>query len=354
MTANKGDKSAYWDWTPEIWRWNPKLGCWSPEYGGPSANVSLEISTAGQNPAEAYDYWRETVLHGWDADSPDTNQRRGFSARASALFTPRGNLFWYRSDAVSGRRTERQCRLYEGEPINLGLVLAGKRHHEQAGDRAQSAGPGELIFYDPAYPSRTAWEEHSGVHLTLERESVRKALGGYLPPPSQVIAGLRHSRLYPFLYAQLQLLAQYGGRLASHERALVLEQTQDLALAALGSSALDEPDGAGHRNGNGLFLAAQHLVQQQLANPEFNARAIARHLSCSRASLYRAFAQQGLTVAGYLRDARLQRVHQLLQSAPPHLTIAEIAARCGFLDSASFSRLFRHHFGISPRELRHG
>jgi AraC-like DNA-binding protein len=70
--------------------------------------------------------------------------------------------------------------------------------------------------------------------------------------------------------------------------------------------------------------------------------------------LHKIFHDQGLTVAGWIRQRRLERCHRdladpVLRSHPIHA----IATRWGFSDSAHFSRLFRAAYGTSPRDYRH-
>ena len=51
------------------------------------------------------------------------------------------------------------------------------------------------------------------------------------------------------------------------------------------------------------------------------------------------------------RSIRLARGRQLL--AYSHLSIAQIAAACGFSDLASFSHAFSREFGRAPSRSRH-
>ncbi len=72
---------------------------------------------------------------------------------------------------------------------------------------------------------------------------------------------------------------------------------------------------------------------------------------CSPSSLRRSFeALIGLSPTQYLTRLRLQRATELLQSTA--LPLSDIAQQCGFYDSAQFSRRFRAHAGLSPREYR--
>src|SRR5690606_38652258 len=140
------------------------------------------------------------------------------------------------------------------------------------------------------------------------------ALGGKVPAASVLVRALTASSLWPFLRSQMALLARQIPTLSSAERALLLDHTIDLAIAALQTVGLK----AHHRQEptrHGLFLAAQRFIDRHLASPDLSIAAIARAVGCSRATLYRAFAENNLTVAGYIREQRLQRLNRLLRTA---------------------------------------
>jgi AraC-like DNA-binding protein len=59
----------------------------------------------------------------------------------------------------------------------------------------------------------------------------------------------------------------------------------------------------------------------------------------------------GMTFIGHVTRVRI--MNALRQLRETDLTIAEIAARCGFSDQSYFDRRFRQAFGKSPREWRH-
>ena len=132
--------------------------------------------------------------------------------------------------------------------------------------------------------------------------------------------------------------------------AAALENTIDLALATLreGVVAAKNSDEAGSREG--LFLAAKRYIETHLCDPNMKVDDIAQAVACSRATLYRIFAEHDLTVAGYIRELRLQRFAMLLQQGGESATIADLAERCGVLDPGNFSELFKQRFGITPRK----
>lgn len=340
-----------WDWVPGIWAWSPDQGRWEPACGRPRVPVSLEVSTDGVAAHEAYDFWRETVFYGFDADPRDKAAPGGFHAKARGLISDVAEFYHYQSQAVSGRRTSTQLRMDGGDGLDIGLVLSGHRRHEQEHDTALVTSPGEFYVYDAARPSRVAWETHQGVHLALRRPAFEAALGGEVPPASVVAKALSTSRLAPFLKSQFVLLARHMGNLTVEERALLLRQTMELVQFML--QDLSVVHGANDRepNRHGLFVAAQRYIEDHLADPELNAEWIAQALGCSRATLYRAFVDHGQTVAGMIREWRLLRVRRMLEKASSHLAIGEIAAGCGFMDRRNFNRLFRERFGQRPSDI---
>ena len=79
--------------------------------------------------------------------------------------------------------------------------------------------------------------------------------------------------------------------------------------------------------------------------------AMARAAGVSREHLARQFRRAyGTTPAAIEHRLRLDRAVELLTST--NLEVAVIAERCGWHDSAHFTRRFRTHFKVSPRAMR--
>jgi AraC-like DNA-binding protein len=101
-----------------------------------------------------------------------------------------------------------------------------------------------------------------------------------------------------------------------------------------------------------LFLAACHFIDRELRHPGLDADKVANALQCSRSSLYRAFALNNQAVSKYIRQARLARLRQLLERAPPGLSVGDLAAHCGLYDTPNVNRMFRAEFSIAPSDVR--
>jgi len=97
---------------------------------------------------------------------------------------------------------------------------------------------------------------------------------------------------------------------------------------------------------------ARQLIEQQLDDPLLAPPALAQQLGVSLRQLYRLFDDDG-GVSRYIQHRRLMRSAEDLRS--PHLgheSITQIAYRCGFTDSAHFSRAFKKQFSCTPSEYR--
>lgn len=354
MQAHTGNGFT-WYWTPSLWSWNPANGPWQPKYGSPKTSVYLEVSCRSMKPHLAYDYWRENVFHNFEPDYRPPGAKRSFKAEAQALLSQRGSLFAYQSDPISGRRTHRQARASDDSAIELGLVLAGTRYAEQhvkgriSGHRETKAG--SFFAYDPTQPCRIVWKAHRGVHIELPRSAVAAATGGQAPSPDVLMNMLNSSRMAPFVRTQLRLLARDLPRLSLAERTTLFDHTVDLLLTALRTTSQSHPtESPLHRQD--LYAAAQRYIEDHLVDPDLNADRIAAAIGCSRSTLYRAFAEQQLTVADCIRERRFQYFLHLLQEAPRHLTITALAHRCGLRDGSHLSKAFKLRFGMSPKDAR--
>jgi AraC-like DNA-binding protein len=131
-----------------------------------------------------------------------------------------------------------------------------------------------------------------------------------------------------------------------------LEATTDLAVTVL---CVDLGQAKSDRGicEDGIFVAAQCFINRNFGSHELSPDSVAARLGCSRAHLYRVFGRHEMTVAGYIREVRLQRSHAALTAASAWRdSIGDIAFRCGFANPVYFAHLFLDRFGTLPSELR--
>ena len=102
-----------------------------------------------------------------------------------------------------------------------------------------------------------------------------------------------------------------------------------------------------------LLLRVRAFIEGQLADPELTPAAVARAHHVSLRSLYKLFEGEGRSVAGLIRERRLERCRRdLLDPSLAALPVSAIAARWGLTSAGHFSRAFRAAYGASPVEYR--
>ena len=89
-------------------------------------------------------------------------------------------------------------------------------------------------------------------------------------------------------------------------------------------------------------------IQSEHLRPEW----LASETGMSVRSLYRLFADQGLVVAQYIKNRRLDLCAQALQNVHDDEKLAGIGYRWGFSDHSHFSTAFKQRFGVTPGEYR--
>lgn len=99
----------------------------------------------------------------------------------------------------------------------------------------------------------------------------------------------------------------------------------------------------------GQLLAA---IEKNLEKP-FSISDMARQVKMSERTFHRIFLRAlNLTPKAYVIEARIARATARLSQMEPGESITTLAESCGFEDSNYFSRCFRQHTGLSPREYQ--
>ena len=99
-----------------------------------------------------------------------------------------------------------------------------------------------------------------------------------------------------------------------------------------------------------LIRRVKFHLTQNYASP-VSLEQLAARFEISAANLSRLFRHEfGVGFSRYLTELRLESAVALLNSTA--LPISEVALRCGFSTSGYFIRIFRRHFGVTPRDYR--
>jgi len=297
-------------------------------------------------------FWRDTLVKRYEPFGAAGSDGQPFTASVRKLIAPDGEFADLDMSRVAITRTRRLLRADGIDNIVLSVTLAGGgagwfRNPDQTTRlggsfvRVRHQGSPYVLEWTAASTRTLHVELPASAFDASTRDRILAAAGEPLPPHG----------LAPMLMAQMRALADAAPDLDALARAAGLRSVLDLARTLLelefGSKSADSEICE-----DGMLIAAQALICRQFASPELAPDAIAHRLGCSRAHLYRVFARHGLTVAGYLREVRLQQSRTRLAAAAPRDTVGDVAYRCGFQDPVHFTRLFRERFGVSPGAFR--
>ena len=317
----------------------------------PAPCVLEHWSSSEVDPAIRLDYWRD-VAHNW-VDVQPLSPGEELDASWS-LLRGQASFFGTKRSTAYEMRTGPQHVPPAEDMVVLSLLQAGEMRLNAAPGEHQHATAGILGMYVPEQEGCYRWGAGARqTYLALPRRLVWDTLGHR---PENTLLLPQRCALAPMLASQLghlALLVRRPGQLDDVEYGGVLDATRALALLMLrnlGRQGLgaDLPD-LNECLHAGRHAAALRFMEQQAHRHDLDAAAIARGAGCSRTRLYEAFAAQGQTVMGVLRDMRLQRAQGLLAQGQ-RLNVGALAWRCGFADASGFSKLFRARFGLSPTE----
>lgn len=322
------------------WNWSPAIGRWTPGHGLPNLATRVDVSTAEIHAADAFGWWRDTACYEWTPHQPERGSH--FAAAATGIIARDAEFYQYRISALAGERSHSQLLSDGHANLSIGVVCSGTRCAVSKGDQSVQARRGEVFVHDAGRPSQLAWSDGGGVHLMMRRHVAESIFGPSLPPPSQMAAMMTASPLFGHWRRQMLLLDRLPASAGSAELGFALDQ-----LAGLTRFLLNQAN-PGRRP---LRAAAMAMIETNLANPRLSPRWLAGQLGCSRASLYRAFADDAGGVAQIIADLRYAEAWRRL-AGNRGARVADVAVACGLFDTVNFSRAFRQRFGITPTDAR--
>ena len=100
-------------------------------------------------------------------------------------------------------------------------------------------------------------------------------------------------------------------------------------------------------------MEAKRFIELHLKEPGLSPGSIAGALRVSPRYLRMLFSGDHETVSAYILRRRLEECARQISSALSRgRTLTEIAFTCGFNSAAHFTRVFRDHYGMTPRQYR--
>ncbi|WP_203899712.1 helix-turn-helix domain-containing protein [Virgisporangium aliadipatigenens] len=319
----------------------------------PAASSATTDSTAF--PArERLEAWRSAVDASLIPTEVGSPRPAAFNARLSAMPLGALQIASLAYSSLVSRRSPRMIRRCDPEYYQVGLIRSGRHGIDQ--DHASAVlRPGNLVVYDSSRP----FEAVSTGNVSPSESVVLHLPQRLLPLPARQVHRCC-ARPIPAAGGIGQLLAQFLGTVAdNHDRYTARDAIRlgniavDLITAVLAHHLeIDRPPL--HSPTHTYYLRIVSYIERHLLRPDLNPAVIAAAHGISLRYLHRIFQQHHHTSVGAdIRTRRLERARrELIDPCLGHLSVAAIAARSGFDRPADFTRAFRRHVGMSPRDYR--
>jgi AraC-like DNA-binding protein len=274
-----------------------------------------------------------------------------FSARMWGDWLAPVGVFRIAAEPNTMSRSRADIAAGDPECVHLSILLRGRLDGAQQ-HRTVVLRPGDMTSYDTSQPAVFSAPEAFDLLVlkfpkaTLGKDAARISRLTAIRIPGE--CGL------PRLAARF-----FCGAAAGLADGSISRQDEDLAehiidlvrrlYVDLGASVQPTPP----RSRAELLLAAQAYIEANLRDPSLNPDLVARACFISTRYLHRLFEDEGLSVCGSIRRARLDHCRRdLLNPAFADQSISMIASRWGLSSAPHFSRLFRMTYGCSARDFR--
>ncbi|MBR0849549.1 helix-turn-helix domain-containing protein [Bradyrhizobium diazoefficiens] len=313
--------------------------------------MPLQFTTDGSPGHRRLALWQDIVCDvfvGLDCKSD-----LGSAFRGSVTQVPLGRAVC--SDVCSERqhvfRTPSRIARSDQDFVIIALGNRGDGAVVQDG-RETVIHPGELALYDTTRPYELKFDgSFTQTIFKVPREMLQRRLGGTEALTAISFGGdVPLERLaYDFIFH----LCQSAERLAPSSAAILSEQAVDVLAMALSERLGKTPLPTSTHRSALLYRLKAH-IRAHLAVPDLSPAQTAAALGISPRYLNDLLADENTSFQRYVLAERLDRCRRDLASPVlAHRHISEIAFAWGFNDLSHFGRVFREHFGMSPRDFRH-
>ncbi|MFD9359716.1 helix-turn-helix domain-containing protein [Streptomyces sp. NPDC060031] len=315
-----------------------------------------EFDTA-ELPAEyRFDWWREVVARGVAPTRITSDHAADFAGSAGSLDLGRLQITTMSFPGLRSERTAGLIRRSDPETYELTLILAGAMVVGQGRNETRLRA-GDFAMWTSSRPYNGHAE--SGPVIGDSRAIILHLPRALVPLPEAKIDRLLAVGI-PTRSGTGRVLAQFLGSVV-HE-APVLDATE---RERLGGTSLDLTTGflAHHLDAqeylppearHAMLLArVDRFLRDNLSDTRLTPRAVAAQHHISVRLLHHLFRGRDESVAATIRRLRLERCRADL--ADPRLRampVQDIGARWGLVNAATFNRLFRTTFGVTPGEYQ--
>jgi AraC-like DNA-binding protein len=300
--------------------------------------------------ADVYEQWRNYIARHIFTCTPDKG-----AAEASRIHARSRSVDGF-SIARLGSTTSGKFRMLRNasaiardcaDYYALHLSLRGKVNVSQFG-RDQWIQPGSYTLFsssEPAILSKMGGDET--ILFLVARDFVDERL-----PNAEHFCSRPYARqrgLHGLVFETVNAFTKSAWHITDGQFNSSARIIAELVLLALSDSADLLSGERSVRAGN--LARVKRIICQRLAEADLKLTDVVSQSQLSRSYVHNLFQDEGRTAWEYLKDERLKRARELLETASPKTTITAVALECGFSNMSHFSTSFKSAFGLRPRDL---
>jgi len=310
----------------------------------------LTYSTRGLASSAKVAYWNDVISEVLTPLETRPSDPGGFDAEMRCVHLGRFRMANAISQPATVRRSKSRIADHGEHRFFLRVLLQGQLtfHHDDGDVHLEE---GDLVLTDAALPYTLVYEKPcSTVMLIVTEDDLRK----HLPSPEEVVGvklsgatGLSRtaSLMIRSVWEQADLgfPPELGARVADS-----LLDTFATAWTATKGSVVPETATVAARR-----IRIKRYIEANLCDPELSVRSVAAAFGLSARYLHFLFTSENETVLSFIRRRRVEECcKQLRDVLWQRRTITELAFSWGFNNMTHFARVFRNHYGVSPRAYR--
>lgn len=309
-------------------------------------------STTTIPPARRAPYWMEAVNKAYvqlECAVPSRSTAPFFGAITRRELAA-VNLSRITSTTQTVLRTPLQISRASEDIFLLSIQVAGTGQLIQD-QKTAHLKPGDLALYDSTRPYQLLFDQDFEQYvLSLPGSILRKRLHHAEDMTACTMSSAQSgtARLLSHMVSELMNSPPSRGDLVDRSLA---DSLVGILVAALADnlSTLPLKDHTASQRRERI----KAYVLENLPDPELCVGKIAQRLGLAASTIHRAWDGEATSLTNWIWSMRLQGAEQDLRRLAHHKrTITEIAYHWGFSSSAHFSRAFRQHFGVPPKEAR--
>lgn len=297
---------------------------------------------------DRYDLFKDSISVLFDIEAHDKKNLNQFEAQINAFMFDQIMLARARSNAAHYIRSHQSISSDGIDSIMVVLFIKGDIDFRYNGNHSQIRA-GDIVICDLALPATNFHSDFENLTLLFPRE----LLESYIPTASRWHGKIlpRNRPITRLLRNHMLSLYEIAQDVRTRSAASIQRSLLDLTSAAFQHSTDILPAYTESLTAP-LLMEIKKYIRLNLTDAELGPDSLCSTFSLSRAQLYRITSTLG-GISNYIRDLRLKRSFADLQNpALRHLSIAEIGYNWGFNDHGTYSRNFKKHFDLLPKDVR--